>query len=224
MLKNIFKKYRERKKFTTMSRKPFYDIINLPEKGSKILDIGGGSGDNTFHEYLENKGYDVYCLDNNDETLKKIQDVKTIKYRAPDPIPVNQADLIHCGHLIEHLYPEDLYNFLKEIDKALKPGGILVISAPMLWDGFYADLSHIKPYHPSVITNYLCRKNDCSTRDGVSCGYTKEKLVFRYTDKSENVLRSEFFLVDCAIKLFIKILKIKTYRKNGYTFILRKGK
>ncbi|MDD5527518.1 MAG: class I SAM-dependent methyltransferase [Patescibacteria group bacterium] len=224
MLKNSLKEFQEKKRHTTMSRKPFYDIIDLPEKGSKILDIGGGGGENTFYKYLENKGYDVYCLDDNDATLNKIKNAKAIKYHAPNTIPIDQVDLIHCGHLIEHLQPQDLYDFLKQIDKVLKPGGTLVISAPMLWNSFYSDLSHIKPYNPSVIRKYLCCANECLTRDNISRNYTEEKLIFRYTDQDETVLGSEFFPVDFIIKLLTKIFKIKRYRKNGYTMILKKNK
>ena len=33
--------------------------------------------------------------------------------------------------------------------------GVLVISATILWDGFFRDMSHIKPHYPSVFINYL---------------------------------------------------------------------
>lgn len=133
-------------------------------------------------------------------------------------------DLIHCGHLVEHLQAQDLYDFLKEIDKALKPGGTLVISTPMLWNSFYSDLSHVKPYNPSVFKKYLCYDPECLTRDSISRDYSQEKLIFRYTDQDETVLGSEFLIVDLIIKLLTKIFKMRRYRINGYTLILKKNK
>lgn len=163
-------------------------------------------------------------MDNNDATLHKIKNVNAIKYHAPSAIPIHQVDLIHCGHLIEHLQPQDLYDFLKEIDRVLKPGGTFVISTPMLWNSFYSYLSHVKPYNPSVFKKYLCYDPECLTRDSISSDYSEEKLIFRYTDQDETVLGSEIFLVDFIIKLLTKMFKMKRYRKNGYTLILKKNK
>jgi hypothetical protein len=136
--------------------------------------------------------------------------------------------VIHCSHVVEHLQPEILFLTLKEFDRCLAKNGILVISAPLLWSGFYDDLSHVKPYSPIVFKKYLCGSNNASaTRHYVSSKYKVERLQYRYMDSLKELtfydysrsLTSRFF-----IYMFSK-LKSKGLRelvKTGFTIVLKK--
>ena len=96
----------------------------------------------------------------------------------------------------------------------MKINGVLVFSAPIYWEKFYGNPSHIKPYNPSIFINQLTN-------------YKVLKLVYRYNhlDSFSEGLGSEIKTIDFIIQVFRKILlklKIHNYKKNGYTLILKK--
>lgn len=144
------------------------------------------------------------------------------------PYKSTSFDLIHSSHLIEHLTPQEVYDFLKESDRCLKPGGYLIISAPLLWSGFYDDLSHVKPYNPMIFERYLCVESGCDcTRSLLSKNYVIKEKIYRYYmlsyDNSEVFIRSELLNM---LLLFYKKIKYKLgFRKlkiNGFTLVLQK--
>ena len=102
-----------------------------------------------------------------------------------------------------------------------------MFSAPLHWDRFYDDMSHVRPYNPAVIINYLCKVRDNATSQNISNTYKVIDLVYRYRAIDWRYsIHSKFFLVD----LFLKILKIifvklgfRRYVKNGFTLVLKKS-
>ena len=46
----------------------------------------------------------------------------------PLPIEKEEYDIISCNAVLEHISPEDRIFYLKELDRALKPGGYFIIS------------------------------------------------------------------------------------------------
>ena len=221
-----------RKKYSSGGRYPFYDIVKefLPSGEEEILvDVGCGDGEFARHLNLLKKYKNVFLLDGNAKTLNTIEDgYNKVVYKAPDELPFNNdsVSLIHCSHLIEHLSPTELYSFLKEIDRVLKINGILVVSTPMLWQRFYDDLSHVKPYNPEVLINYLVRLPKNRTTDSISSSYKMVKLIYRYRAVgADEGLQGDLMLWDFVIQIIKKILsklRIKRYIKNGYTIVLKK--
>jgi len=215
-LKNI-KKWKKifllKNKYRTNKRNLFYNLAYnyLPNnRNVSIVDIG--CKNNLFISYIKlNMNYkNIFLLDKNP------LDKNTIYYKAPENLPFNDysIDYIHCSHLIEHLSYIELLRFLKEINRVLNINGILIISTPLLWNIFYNDIDHIKPYNPSIFINQLTN-------------YKVLKLVYRYNhlDSFSEGLGSEIKTIDFIIQVFRKILlklKIHNYKKNGYTLILKK--
>lgn len=236
MFLNLYRQYEEQQKYNTYRREPFFELAQsyMPDnKDAKILDIGAGTG--YFADYLKlNEKYkSVYLLEGNPksvETLKKrYRDV--IEHKIPEKMPFNDCffDFIHCSHLIEHLYYNECYLFIKEVDRILKPGGILVLSAPTFYPDFYNDFSHIKPYHPAVFLKYLVYGvQEGASNEPISGNYTKLSLIFRYTLNtpieyigSENKSLDFLFFLWRIIK---SMLRIKVYQRSGFTLVLRKEK
>jgi len=150
-------------------------------------------------------------------------------YTVPDRIPFEDSTVsyIHCSHLVEHLYYAEFHSFLQEIDRVLKPEGILVISTPLLWGNFYNDLSHVRPYNPGTFIMTLCRKANQTSLGSIGENYSTLEQVYRYTTVYFEEWGSEYRLVDFVIQVSKGILRqlgIKKYTKNGYTLVLRKGK
>lgn len=221
-------------KYTTKGRHPFFKLAEkyLPlDKGSTIVDIGAGGG--LFAEFLnlEEKYDNLFLLDGNQvavDNLKKKYN-NCILYRAPDTLPFKDSSVafIHCSHLIEHLYFQDLYEFFQEIDRVLNKFGILAVSTPLLTDSFYRDLSHVKPYYPRIFIKYFCDKSANRSAAVISQDYSILDLVYRYYpyDLKELGWGSDIkpinFLVQ-GVRILLYILKIKKYVKTGYTIILMK--
>lgn len=223
--------HRKKKRYCTTSRLPFYEIASRhfpQDENSVIIDIGSGKGE--FSDYLElDKKYKkVFLLDRNEKTVGELKKSgkNAALYEAPGKIPFENGtvDYIHCSHLVEHLEPESLHLFLQEIDRVLKSGGILCISTPLLWPAFYSDLSHIKPYNPDVFLNYLSGASVNRSRPVISTTYKKLDLTYRYTSAKPE-LSSDLFFVDLILQGFHRLafaLKIRRFRENGYTLVLKK--
>ncbi len=125
---NLWKKsYQARKRFTNFWRISFYKIAvkYLPADNELvIIDIGAGSGQFEESFQIIKKYKNLYLLDGNEETIKGLKSKyeNAILYKAPEKLPFDNSsvDYIFCSHLMEHLYFDQLFNLLKEIDRVLK--------------------------------------------------------------------------------------------------------
>lgn len=231
---NLWKSHKFRRNYCTFSKRPFYDIAAkyLPsDENGIIADIGAGEGKFADYLNLKEKYKNVFLLDGNNITVEKLKNrfKNAILYKAPGKLPFEDSAVsyVHCSHLIEHLSHQELYEFLKEIDRVLNKDGIFVVSAPMLWGDFYSNLTHVKPYNPGVFLKYLCGIIESPSAGIISESYTVLELVYRYAKTSlDEGWGSRFFVIDFIIqfsKLLLSILQIKRYTKNGYTMVLKKG-
>src|SRR5690606_13713379 len=89
----------------------------------------------------------------------------------------------------EHLQPQEVYETMKELNRCCRPGGAIVISAPLLWSGFYDDLSHIKPYPPASFVKYLSKVGATATRSLITDKFKVERLQYRYLERKEAIKR-----------------------------------
>ncbi len=234
----IFNKYREEfknlKKYSSGGRSAFYDLAMKHcvriTKDALIADLGAGNLD--FFNLALSKGFkkeNIFLLDSNFKTVNdlKKEHNNTFHYIAPSRLPFDDGtlDFIHASHLVEHLSIQELYKFIREMDRVLKKDGILMISTPMLWPRFYDDLSHVRPYNPHVFIKYLCGGQGSLSKESISSSYEVIDLVFRYKKNYEEYLGSDYYSVFIFIKLFYALRRkigITSYLKNGYSLVLKK--
>ena len=223
-----------KKHFFGWRRGPFFAIAErlLPESASEIV-IDIGAGDDGFAQSLpKEKQERVHLLDGNPDTVKSLKEAsfQSSLYQAPERLPFEDASVgfVHCSHLIEHLDWKELDLLLREIDRVAKAGAVIVISTPMHYDGFYGEISHVRPYYPRSITTPLCTGTRNSTISDFGGNYQQEELHYRYGELdpdqgwgSCNV--GVDFLVYLLRRLFRK-LSFRRYVKTGYTLVLRKNK
>jgi len=144
-------------------------------------------------------------------------------------------DIVHCSHIIEHFkYPEITF-VIDELLRVTKKNGICIIRSPLMWDNFYYDIDHVRPYPPESIIGYL--NNSQQQKKGTNT-VTIEKIWYRTgaiqikikEDKSRViVLKILQILVDKFVTVINEILQYSwnLYRypctkPNGYVMILRK--
>lgn len=158
------------------------------ESTDEVLDVGCGDG-----EFARRRGTGkTVLLDGNEASCDLLRKEFGDVYHSvlPElPFSDQSFDVIHCSHVIEHLAPEELYRFLSESDRCLRPGGKLILSYPLLWHGFYRDLSHVKPYDGEAIMKYLTQTGNETilTRKSVSTDYQVSARLIRYAPKPEQI-------------------------------------
>jgi len=175
---------------------------------------------------------DVWFLDGNPERVRELlaMNRQAVLYVAPERLPFSDGTvaLLHCSHLVEHLYPHEFHRFLGEIDRVLAYGAILVVSTPLLWSQFYVEAFHIRPYPPGTFLKYQTADRSRQPSGAqVSLDYTLELLIPRFTTEVDHVVGSSVAAVDLPIQFLrqvIRLLGIRTFTQNGYTLILRKGR
>jgi len=101
-------------------------LSTITEDGlvKKVLDVGCGMGE--FADILRNKGKELVCVDGFDKYYKFVLSKGFESYKVnleyeKIPLEDNSFDLVVSLEVIEHLWNTD--NYLKEINRLLKPGG-----------------------------------------------------------------------------------------------------
>jgi 2-polyprenyl-3-methyl-5-hydroxy-6-metoxy-1,4-benzoquinol methylase len=110
-----------------------YRLIKKEIKGSRLLDIGCGTG--YFPHFMKLKGYDV----NGVEKEKDARDFAKNNFNISVTSPENflnhenseQYDIITLWHVLEHI--ENWNEYLNVIHEKLDEKGILVIALPNHW-------------------------------------------------------------------------------------------
>ncbi len=98
----------------------------------KALDIGCGDGG--IAERIQNLGINMYGIDVSHEQLKNAEKrgVHTQEGDIQKTLPYNDNsfDIVFAGEVIEHI--ADPRNFVTEINRILKTGGLFVVTTPNL--------------------------------------------------------------------------------------------
>lgn len=228
-----------KKKYTTFHREPFFAIVadycrSLGKTAPVIADIGSGQGD-LFIYLRDNKMpvENLFLLDSNPATVEGNKAGLTgnsLQYAAPDRLPFadQTVDLVHTSHMIEYLSPKEMYHLMLEMNRVLAPGGYLVISAPLIWDNFFNDLGHVRPYNPMVFQKYFIEMVRNNRLAKVADSYQVKDLVYRYHQRPldegwSSVIPAIDSLLITLRRLAGKLGFKKLYR-NGYTLVLLKSK
>ncbi len=186
----------------------------------KILDIGCGQG-----RFISRDPNRIWGVDHNQRTVEACQAKGYhVDFAKVTNLPFGNEtfDGIYASHVIEHLQPDDAYLFLKEANRVLRVGGVLCIQTPLLYDGFYNDFTHVKPYNPQAIMHYLGRHQfEQKTLGDIQAKYEKERLIYR---------RQYLFAWAASSNPRLWMISRILYRfgitgrtKNGYMLVLRKS-
>jgi len=132
---------------TTTLRKATEDAASKFANGLLVdIGCGGRAYSELFAPYIDRYlGLDIYASGNN------LPDVYALAQALP--LASESADVVLMSQVLEHL-PEP-WNCVSEAARVLKPGGVVIVSAPQTW------MLHEKPfdfyrYSPFGL-HYLCR-------------------------------------------------------------------
>ena len=219
----IYKKFIPLYRKLSFDQKKQYDKIALKYMSSckKIVDVGCGTG-----RFISNYPSIIKGIDQNQESvetcLKKGYDVVKADVTKL-PFEDNSFDGVHCSHVIEHLQPKNAYRLLSELVRVLKKNGILVIRTPMLYNGFYDDFTHVKPYHPKALLHYLTtyEKSEQTTLTPIKGKFKVLKLKYRKAPLFLGILDTHLFFIFPLFN-FLYRFGISSLKKTGYMIILKK--
>ena len=149
----------------------------------KAVDLGCGRGE--WLELLKEEG--IYCegVDLNSILISRLQE-KGFHIQRKDALEFlkntkNESYHVVSGfHLIEHLPVGERTNFLKEVHRVLKKGGIAIFETPnprniLVGSGdFYRDPSHLIPLFPDTLE---FMGEIAGFEESIVFFYDKEKLI-----------------------------------------------
>lgn len=219
---------------------PVLDFIDSldKEKSNSLIEVGSGLC--RFVDKLKSR-YDflnITCFEINPE-LAKIADEKGFVVINDsflnNKIPTDSFDVVHCSHVIEHFRYPEVAQLIDELLRITKVGGLCAIRSPLMWEDFFIDLDHVRPYPPEAIVNYL--NNEQQQKKGNN--KVKIELIwYRTSPKKYNKIdKTSFFYPNKYIREILNkiIVRINTkmeiswnkYRwpsgkPNGYVLIMRK--
>jgi len=134
--------------------------VSAYEGRSEVLDIGCGRGE--FLKLLREAGISNQGVDANPEMVahcrrKGLEVVQRDAIEYLERLPDQSLGGIFCAQMIEHLEPPRVIALIQLCQRKLRPDGVLVIETPnpgcmmIFADGFYKDLTHVRPYHPASL-------------------------------------------------------------------------
>jgi len=144
------------------------------------------------------------------------------------PFTSDSFEGVYCSDLIEHLDVCRAMELLRELGRVLRPGGRLVLSGPLYYDGFWNDFSHVRPYYPKPILRYLTTGGG-SQRTGQEYPYRFQlkQVVWDYEPWFAGPLlgTERFYRFHAALKLlglWAYSHHVHTWTRNGFTLVLDK--
>jgi ubiquinone/menaquinone biosynthesis C-methylase UbiE len=218
-IKKLIKIYRK----ISFDQKKQYDMISLNymRKSNKILDVGCGLG-----RFISLSPKKIIGVDHNQESLefckKKGFNIKKANVTKL-PFKDKLFDAVHSSHVIEHLEVKDAYKMLSEMVRVLRKKGIMIIRAPLLYDAFFDDFTHVKPYPPKALLHYLTihQKAKQTTKSPINAKFKLIKLKYRYAPLFSGVEDTKLFFITPIFNLLYRF-GISSFKKTGYILILKR--
>lgn len=103
-----------------------FTVKYLPNKGLKVLDIGAYDVNGNYKHLFA--GHHYHGLD--------ITAGPNVDIVAPNPyeypIAADTYDVVISGQTVEHV--QDMHAWIREITRVVKPGGLICIIGPQLWE------------------------------------------------------------------------------------------
>jgi O-antigen chain-terminating methyltransferase len=131
---------------------------------TRVLDIGCGRGE--FLEIMREASIPALGVDLN-ESNTALARGQGLDARTADVFAFLEQerpgsfDGVFCAQVIEHLPPASVWQLVKAVGQALKPGGVVVFETPnpeclaIFATHFYLDPSHTRPVPPALLAFYL---------------------------------------------------------------------
>jgi SAM-dependent methyltransferase len=197
-------------------------------KSARILDVGCGIGENML--LLKGMGYqNIVGVDISPEMVKKATAAGCECYLDTE-MGETGFDVILFSHVIEHLGYPGIVSFLESYFARASEEAMIVVLTPTLYEGFFADIDHIKPYYPEGLLLLFSDRNASRQYHSrfrlelVDIRFRRDSLIpYNLRSRYIRTLPNRFLFF--FIARFFLILKAITFnmlsRTTGYIAVFR---
>lgn len=127
-----------------------YEYALSTIEGKSVIDIGCGNAYGTAFmasKCTEIKGLD-YSLETVNQNIEQYKDITNLSFKQCTIPPINlpdaSVDVVTAFQFIEHIKPRK--EFLKEVYRILKPGGVLLLTTPNVKTSLARNPFHVHEY------------------------------------------------------------------------------
>ena len=177
-----------------------------------------GAGDCTLALAVAKRVKQVYAVDVSAKLTESIIPPKNFELRVSDgcsvDVPDNSVDVAYSNQLMEHLHPDDALRQVREVYRALKPGGVYVCVTPNRLGGPY-DISR---YFDTVATGLHLKEytvTECSAPLSLRWVCTGPILCWRpgslFRPSARGDARLRVYARDATTRLPPKIVRFDTH-------------
>lgn len=114
--------------FTLKSKRKLVQSTSGRNTG-QLLDVGAGVG--VFAGFMQQSGWQVIGLEPDPATRQRAQELHQVSLHDTSrlfQLPAESYDVITLWHVLEHVHR--LQEYLAQLKKLLKPGGVLLVAVP----------------------------------------------------------------------------------------------
>ncbi len=156
--------------FVNLFRPSFADLQNqlkyltpfMPTTGAAV-DLGAGRGE--MVGVMKSHGLDAFGVDADKSVVEEAQSRGLdVRLKGIDDFlkscESDSLNVVTSIQVVEHVAPEVLENWLAEIRRVLKHGGLLFLETPNphaidAFKAFWLDVTHVRPYYPEALLHLV---------------------------------------------------------------------
>ncbi len=181
-MESIYSRFRQEEVVSQRQKK----YVKYFQKGELVLDVGCGRGE--FLELLKQNNIKGQGIDSDPQMIdlclqKNLKAVNSSVMNHLSPLK-EFYDGIFASHVLEHLPPDSVTEFIGNCYRALKPQGKLIAITPnpenlqVITCTFWLDLTHRRPY-PLILLKALFEKSGFEIIDSGEDSDTKSASLKR---------------------------------------------
>jgi len=181
-MESVYSRFRQEEVVSQRQKK----YVKYFRKGELVLDVGCGRGE--FLELLKQNNIKGQGIDSDPQMIdlclqKNLKAVNSSVMNHLSPLK-EFYDGIFASHVLEHLPPDSVTEFIGNCHRALKPQGKLIAITPnpenlqVITCTFWLDLTHRRPY-PLILLKALFEKSGFEIIDSGEDSDTKSASLKR---------------------------------------------
>ncbi len=177
------------------------------KQDSVFMEVGPGSCALSFE--VAKRVKTVYAVDVSEEIALRPDNPENfhliISNGIDIPLPENSIDVAYSNQLMEHLHPEDAFDQLKDIHKAVAPGGVYICITP---NRIYGP-SDVSKYFDETATGLHLKEYTCRELSElmIRAGFTRVQAMITTKNMRARLLVPVRFMKgieDCIMQLWEK--------------------
>ena len=142
-----------------------------------------------------------------------------------EDLEIENFDVLLFSHVIEHVGYPDIKEFFEHYFRISNSNALVIIITPILYNAFFNDADHIKPYYPDGLMTLFSKRNvsrQYSSEFQLSLKdiYYRRVAITPYNVRlrfSRNIAMKGLYRLVCLVGMALKIVSVGAIAKvTGY--------